>query len=190
MDATTVSRAAITRSSSWGPGDQFSSVILVKSNFVDVLRRELDRPSWKRQMVAFGTATDVYQPIEGHYKITRRSLEALARARTPVGLITKGPMVVRDKDVLLEVAKRASCTVYVSVPNGRRRRMAPAGAWHGASAAAAARRPRVERRRRSRRRAHESNRSGPHVAARQSSSAPSRRSPITARRSSARTSCI
>ena len=94
-----------------GSGDEFSSVILVKKNFVDVLRRELDRPSWKRQQVAFGTATDVYQPIEGHYKITRRSLEALALARTPVGLITKGPMVVRDKDVLLEVARRSSCTV-------------------------------------------------------------------------------
>jgi DNA repair photolyase len=99
-----------------GTGDEFSSVILVKKNFVDVLRRELDRPSWKREYVAFGTATDVYQPIEGHYKLTRRSLKALADARTPVGLITKGPMVVRDKDVLLEVARRASCTVYVSVP--------------------------------------------------------------------------
>jgi DNA repair photolyase len=66
--------------------------------------------------VAVGTATDVYQPIEGHYKLTRRSLEALAHARTPVGVITKGPMVVRDKDVLLELSRRASCTVYMSVP--------------------------------------------------------------------------
>ena len=96
--------------------DAFSSVILVKRNFVDVLKKELDRPSWKREYVAVGTATDVYQPIEGHYKLTRRSLEALANARTPVGVITKGPMVVRDKDVLLEVTRRASCTVYVSVP--------------------------------------------------------------------------
>src|SRR6266516_1260712 len=70
-----------------GVGDEFSSVILVKRNFVEVLRRELDRPSWKRDYVAFGTATDPYQPIEGHYKLTRRSLEALANARTPVGLI-------------------------------------------------------------------------------------------------------
>ena len=60
--------------------DQFSSVILVKKNFVEVLARELDRPSWKREYVAVGTATDVYQPIEGHYKITRRSLEALTRS--------------------------------------------------------------------------------------------------------------
>lgn len=99
-----------------GSGDEFSSVILVKTNFVDVLRRELDRPSWKRDYVVVGTATDVYQPIEGHYKITRRSLEALAEARTPAGVITKGPMVVRDTDVLLELSRRASCTVYMSVP--------------------------------------------------------------------------
>jgi DNA repair photolyase len=97
-------------------GDEFSSVILVKTNFVDVLRRELDRPSWKRDYVAFGTATDPYQPIEGRYKLTRRSLEALADARTPVGLITKGPMAVRDKDVLVELGRRARCTVYFSVP--------------------------------------------------------------------------
>src|SRR5215212_3665371 len=99
-----------------GVGDEFSTVILVKQNFVEVLRRELDRPSWIPEEVAFGTATDPYQPIEGHYKLTRRSLEVLAHARTPVGLITKGPMVVRDKDVLVELGKRARCTVYMSVP--------------------------------------------------------------------------
>jgi DNA repair photolyase len=99
-----------------GAGDEFSSVILVKANFVDVLKRELDHPSWKRGYVAVGTATDVYQPIEGRYKITRRSLEALAAARTPVGVITKGPMIVRDKDVLAELGRRARCTVYMSVP--------------------------------------------------------------------------
>lgn len=46
--------------------DEFASVILVKRNFVDVLRRELNRPSWRRDQVAVGTATDPYQPIEGH----------------------------------------------------------------------------------------------------------------------------
>lgn len=99
-----------------GVGDDFSSVILVKTNFVEVLRRELDRPSWTREVVAFGTATDPYQPIEGHYKLTRRSLEALCDARTPVGLVTKGPMAVRDRDVLVELGRRARCTVYFSVP--------------------------------------------------------------------------
>src|SRR5918911_5540685 len=68
--------------------DEFASVILVKRNFVDVLTRELDKPAWTREHVAFGTATDPYQPIEGHYKLTRRTIEALARGRTPVGLVT------------------------------------------------------------------------------------------------------
>ena len=97
-------------------GDEFASVILVKTNSVDVLVRELDRPSWKRDMVAVGTATDPYQPIEGHYRLTRGSLEAFARARTPVGIVTKGPMVVRDRDVLQDLSRAARCTVYMSVP--------------------------------------------------------------------------
>jgi DNA repair photolyase len=96
--------------------DQFSSVIFVKINFVEVLRQELDRPSWAREQVALGTATDPYQPIEGHYKLTRRSLEALVTGRTPIGLVTKGPMVVRDADLLAELGRRAGCTVCMSVP--------------------------------------------------------------------------
>ena len=96
--------------------DEFASVILVKRNFVEVLRRELDRPSWAREMVAFGTATDPYQPIEGHYRLTRGAIESLARGRTPIGLITKGPMVVRDRDVLADLSRAAACTVYMSVP--------------------------------------------------------------------------
>ncbi len=97
-------------------GDDFASVILVKRNFADVLARQLDRPSWTRELVALGTATDPYQPIEGHYTLTRRTLEVLARARTPAGLVTKGPMVVRDIDVLRGLADTAGCTVYMSVP--------------------------------------------------------------------------
>jgi DNA repair photolyase len=99
-----------------GPGDEFSSLIFVKVNFADVLRKEVDKPSWTRELVAFGTATDPYQPIEGHYKLTRRSLEALAAARTPVGLITKGPMVVRDADVLADLCKLSGGHVTMSVP--------------------------------------------------------------------------
>ena len=99
-----------------GPGDEFSSLIFVKTNFVEVLRRELDKPSWRRDMVAVGTATDPYQPIEGHYKLTRGSLQALLAARTPIGVVTKGPMIVRDADILAEICKGAGCTVHMSVP--------------------------------------------------------------------------
>lgn len=100
-----------------GAGDEFASVILVKTNLVEVLTRELARASWTRETVAVGTATDPYQPIEGHYALTRRSLEALAASATPVGIVTKGPMVVRDIDVLQELSKHAPCSVYVSVPS-------------------------------------------------------------------------
>ena len=96
--------------------DEFASVILVKRNIVEILGREVDRPSWTREIVAFGTATDPYQPIEGHYRLTRRCLEVLARGRTPIGLVTKGPMIVRDRDVLLDVARASRATVYMSVP--------------------------------------------------------------------------
>jgi DNA repair photolyase len=99
-----------------GPDDHFSSVIFVKVNLVDVLRRELDKPSWAREQVAVGTATDPYQPIEGHYKLTRGSLDALLAAKTPIGLVTKGPMVVRDAELLAELGRHAGCTVYMSVP--------------------------------------------------------------------------
>jgi DNA repair photolyase len=99
-----------------GFDDHFSSVILVKINLVDVLKRELDKPSWKREQVAVGTATDPYQPIEGHYKLTRRSLEALLTGHTPIGLVTKGPMVVRDADILAELGRKFGATVYMSVP--------------------------------------------------------------------------
>ena len=92
--------------------DEFASMILVKKNFVEVLARELDRASWSGEYIAFGTATDCYQPIEGHYKLTRRSIEALVRRRNPMGLITKGPMVVRDRMYSLRCrrSRAAPCT--------------------------------------------------------------------------------
>jgi len=99
-----------------GAGDEFASVILVKTNFVDVLRKELARPAWTREVVGLGTATDVYQPIEGHYKLTRRTLEALLDAGTPVGVVTKGPMIVRDKDLLARLSAIDGSSVVVSVP--------------------------------------------------------------------------
>jgi DNA repair photolyase len=99
-----------------GADDEFASVIFVKINFVELLRRELDHPRWARELAALGTATDPYQPIEGHYKLSRRTLQALVAGRTPVGLVTKGPMVVRDIDVLQDLTNAAGATVYLSVP--------------------------------------------------------------------------
>ena len=96
--------------------DEFASVILVKKNFVEVLTRELARPSWSGEYVAVGTATDCYQPIEGHYKLTRGAITALLRARNPMGVVTKGPMIVRDVDLLVALSRITTCTVYMSVP--------------------------------------------------------------------------
>jgi DNA repair photolyase len=98
------------------PGAGFSARVGVKANAPELLRRELSRASWKREMVAFGTATDPYQPIEGTYRITRRCLEAFRDYRTPIGLITKGTMVIRDIDVLVELSKRAKASVTFSIP--------------------------------------------------------------------------
>jgi DNA repair photolyase len=98
-----------------GTGDDFTSVILVKVNAIEVLRGELARPGWRRALVAVGTATDPYQPIEGRYRLTRGILEALADARTPASVVTKGPMVIRDRDVLVNLRDRAGVSVCVSL---------------------------------------------------------------------------
>jgi DNA repair photolyase len=99
-----------------GAGDEFASVIFVKTNFVEVLKQELQKASWTRESIAIGTATDCYQPIEGHYRLTRRSLEALAEVRNPASIVTKGPMIVRDIDVMQELSADAEFTVCISVP--------------------------------------------------------------------------
>ena len=98
------------------PGDEFSSVVLVKVNLPEVLRAELARRSWDNELVAVGTATDPYQPIEGRYRLTRRSLEAFAARATPVGLLTRGPLAVRDADVLADLSRRSRSTVTFSIP--------------------------------------------------------------------------
>jgi DNA repair photolyase len=96
--------------------EDFFGIIFVKINLPEVLAEELSRRSWRREQVAVGTATDPYQPAEGRYRLTRRCLEAFARFRTPISLVTKGTMVVRDLDVLQEVTRRAGATVCFSVP--------------------------------------------------------------------------
>ena len=96
--------------------DRYGRSIRVKVNIVAVLRRELARPSWRGEPVAIGAATDPYQPAEGRYRLTRGCLETLAGASNPLSLITRGPMVVRDVDVLQDAARRADVSVNFSVP--------------------------------------------------------------------------
>jgi len=95
--------------------NEWSSRIFVKVNAPEVLRAELARPSWRREEVAVGTATDAYQPAEGYYRLTRRILEALRDYQTPVSLVTKSTMVLRDRDVLLDLARGPGVCVFFSI---------------------------------------------------------------------------
>jgi DNA repair photolyase len=96
--------------------DRYGRSIRVKVNVAEVLRRELSRRSWMGETVAIGAATDPYQPCEGRYRLTRACLRELAHARNPFSLITRGPMVVRDIDVLQTAARHSSVSVTFSIP--------------------------------------------------------------------------
>jgi DNA repair photolyase len=96
--------------------DRYGRSIRVKINVAEVLARELRRPSWQRETVAVGAATDPYQPVEGRYRLTRQCLMVMGAARSPFGVITRGPMIVRDIDVLQAAAQRAEVDVSLSVP--------------------------------------------------------------------------
>ncbi len=96
--------------------EDFFGIIFAKANLPEVLAEELSRRSWRREQVAVGTATDPYQPAEGRYRLTRRCLELFAHFRTPISLVTKGAMVLRDLDVLQELTRCAGSTICFSVP--------------------------------------------------------------------------
>jgi DNA repair photolyase len=96
--------------------DRYGRSIRVKTNVAEVLARELARKSWTRDEVAVGTATDPYQPAEGRFRLTRGCIRELAKAWTPFSIITRGPLVVRDIDVLSEASARVDVNVTVSLP--------------------------------------------------------------------------
>jgi DNA repair photolyase len=96
--------------------ERYGRSIRVKINVAEVLARELARPSWEKEGITIGAATDPYQPAEGRYRLTRACLEVLADAANPFSIITRGPMIVRDLDVLERAARRASVGVTFSIP--------------------------------------------------------------------------
>jgi DNA repair photolyase len=96
--------------------DRYGRSIRVKVNVAEVLRTELARPSWDGGEISIGAATDPYQPAEGRYRLTRACIEVLAAAANPFGIITRGPLIVRDVDVLAKAARRAAVSVTFSVP--------------------------------------------------------------------------
>ena len=97
-------------------GRDFEREIVVKVNVPEVLRAELARPSWSRDLVAIGTNTDPYQWVESRYRLMPPVLEALRDADTPVSVLTKSPLALRDLDLYAEMAKRAGASVNMSVP--------------------------------------------------------------------------
>jgi DNA repair photolyase len=96
--------------------DRYGRAIRVKTNVAGVLRSELSRKSWRKETVVIGAATDPYQPAEGRYKLTRQCLQVLRDFSNPAAMITRGPMIVRDVDVLSELARRAKLHITFSIP--------------------------------------------------------------------------
>ena len=97
------------------PGLDFESKLFMKPNAPELLERELSAPSYVPKVIAIGTNTDPYQPIERRYKIMRRILEVLDSAGHPVGIVTKSALVLRDLDILARMAKRDLVKVALSV---------------------------------------------------------------------------
>ena len=97
-------------------GRDFDKEIVVKVNVPEVLRVELARPSWKREHVALGTNTDPYQWVEGRYKLMRGIWEAMRDFANPCSILTKSPLLLRDTDLLLQIAERTTVSASLSVP--------------------------------------------------------------------------
>ncbi len=97
------------------PGLDFESKLFMKPNAPELLERELSAPGYTPKVIAIGTNTDPYQPIERRYQIMRRILEVLDRAGHPVGIVTKSALVLRDLDILARMAKRDLVKVAISV---------------------------------------------------------------------------
>ncbi len=96
-------------------GLDFETRILVKEEAPELLRRELESPRWRPQVVALSGVTDPYQPVERRLRITRRCLELLAEFRNPVAIITKNRLVTRDLDVLASLAEHDAAAVFLSI---------------------------------------------------------------------------
>ena len=110
------------------PGLDFETHLIAKTNANTRLLEALDKPNYQCKPIALGINTDAYQPLEKHQRITRQLLETLLECRHPVSIITKGGLILRDLDLLTELARQGLCTVRVSLTtldNDLKRRMEP-----------------------------------------------------------------
>lgn len=100
----------------FGPGVDFERNILVKSNAAELLEKTIRAKNWKGSTIVFSGNTDCYQPIERKLGITRKCLQVMARWKHPVGIITKNALVLRDVDLLSELAQINAAAVHLSIP--------------------------------------------------------------------------
>jgi DNA repair photolyase len=97
------------------PGLDFETRLFAKTNAAELLRRELGRPGYRAQPIAFGANTDCYQPAERRYRIMRELLEVLAACDHPLTLVTKSALIERDLDLLAPMARKNLVKAFVSV---------------------------------------------------------------------------
>ncbi len=93
----------------------FTQNIVIKTNVADVLENELSDPGWQRQIVNVGGVTDSYQPSEKHYRLMPKILESCIRNHTPIIISTKSDLILRDKDLIAELAEITYVNVAVTV---------------------------------------------------------------------------
>ena len=99
-----------------GAGTDFERKLVVKTNAVELLREEFERPRWRGDALALSGVTDCYQPLEASYGLTRGLLQVCLEYRNPVGIVTKGALVQRDLDLLVALHEVTTLRVYLSIP--------------------------------------------------------------------------
>ncbi|AQV93203.1 DNA repair photolyase [Cupriavidus necator] len=97
------------------PGLDFETKLFAKTNAAELLRKELSRKSYSPSVIALGTNTDPYQPIEREQRLTRSILEVLNEFQHPVAITTKSALVTRDIDILAQMAEKGLARVYLSI---------------------------------------------------------------------------
>ena len=101
----------------WGfsAGLDFESKIIVKENAPELLKKELKHPKWKVKPIMLSGNTDCYQPLERKFELTRKCLQVFLDFKQPVSIVTKNALVLRDMDILIELAKHRLVHIYMSI---------------------------------------------------------------------------
>ncbi|GAB5398501.1 MAG: PA0069 family radical SAM protein [Aureisphaera sp.] len=99
----------------YGAGVDFERNILIKKNAPSLLEKKIRGKNWMGDTIVFSGNTDCYQPIERKLKITRKCLEVMLKWRNPTGIITKNALILRDLDLLKEMARYNTIGVHISI---------------------------------------------------------------------------